>query len=158
MKPQQPTPVSELKQIDPHLLTSNPSELVALVHRYGYVPDITFKYLYRTVLDVKYEPPQHSTIQYNSHNRSMEPWVRTLFQKFILENESIPPHNYETVWEFIGEFFPPLGDHLSTIFVVTMVKLSPSFYKQYEQELVTNCLHYLKLVREHAKFIELPKR
>ena len=80
--------------MDQHLLTTNPSELLAQVHRYGYIPEITYEYLCQYILGTKYQPLQHSDIQYNSNNKSMEPWVRTLFQKFVLESESVLPHNY----------------------------------------------------------------
>ena len=79
--------------------------------------------------------------------------MRTLFQKFVLESESIAARDSEIVWEFLTEFFPPLGEHLSTIFTVVMVKLSPVWYKQYERELVMSCLHYLKLLREHSTLV-----
>lgn len=39
-----------------------------------------------------------------------------------------------------------------------MIKLSPEWYKQYENELVVHCLHYLQIAREHSTFIELKKR
>lgn len=66
-----PVDLSQLKHVDQNLLTANPSELLAQIHRYGYIPEITYEYLCQYVLGSKYQPPQQTSIQYRSDNRSM---------------------------------------------------------------------------------------
>lgn len=64
------------------------------MYRYGYIPETTYEYLCQQILGTKYQTSQRTEIQYNSNNKAMEPWVRTLFQKFVLESESVQQRNY----------------------------------------------------------------